>query len=126
MMRSMAASMASPCSSSDTFECFEFGDRLVGEPDLVAFTAVKHLHDDFQQPLVGDEAVGHRAGAAQIIRGDGVGIAHHPHIHHPHTALDQHGPILRFGRISPERGTGSIWDADSLINMKMRARSDPY
>src|ERR1700722_13601120 len=96
MMRSMAASMASPGMSSDKLFsdkcfCFEFGDREISESDLVDLAAVKHLHDDCEQVVVGDEIVGDGAGAAQIVRGDGVGIAHHPRVHHSHTAFDQHG-----------------------------------
>src|SRR5262252_9031057 len=119
MMRSMAASMESSGSISGKMRSFESGDRLVGKPDLVDFAAVKQLHDDLEQPLVSDQIVGKRARAAQIIGSDGVGVAHHPHIHHPHTALDQHGHSFRFQWISPERGTGSNLGAFLLINTKM-------
>jgi hypothetical protein len=70
---------------------------------------VKHLHDDFEQPVVGDEIVRNDAGAAKVIRGDGLGIADHAHIQDPYTALDQHGPQpSRFAGISLETGTSSI------------------
>src|SRR5882757_10049982 len=92
MMRSMAASMASSGFASDKLDGFERGDRPVGEPDLVGFTAVKHLHDDFEQPVVGDEIVRNGAGAPKVIRGDGIGIADYAHIQNPYTALHQHGP----------------------------------
>src|SRR6185312_4727797 len=113
MMRSMAASMVSSGTSSgrfgmssgissdksfsDGFFGFESCDRQIGQPDLVHLAAVKHLHDDREQVVVGDEIVGDGAGAAQIIRGDGIGIAYHPRVHHSHTAFDQHGldPPLR-------------------------------
>jgi hypothetical protein len=45
----------------------EFGDRLVGEPDLVAFAALKHPDNDLKQPFVGDEAVADD-GPAKIVR----------------------------------------------------------
>src|SRR6266481_8855117 len=105
MTRSIAASMAS--SRSDKRGGFEFGDRPVGEPDLVGFAAVKHVDDNFEQPVVGDEIVRDGAGAAKVVRGDGVGLANHPHVQEPNTALDQHGPILRFAGISPRPGTSS-------------------
>src|SRR5579859_2071608 len=96
MMRSMAASIGLSCVLSvkrrSLLQGFEFRDRLVGEPDLVHLTVAKHLHDDLEQPLIGDEIVGKRAGATQIVGGDGIGIAHQSRIHHPHTAFDQHGP----------------------------------
>src|SRR6266853_3598960 len=94
MMRSMAASM-------DFFRCrsgsyrsnqlgFELRDRLVGEPDLVAFAALKQRDDDLKQPFVGDEAVADHAGLTKIVRGDGIGVADHLHAHNPQSALDQH------------------------------------
>src|SRR5882757_2998911 len=104
MMRSMAASMRSSCVNSDKFGGFEFGDRLVGEANFVEFAPVKHLHDDFEQPLVGGKAVGNGAGPAQIVGSDGIGIADNIHIHGPYSALDQHdlsppcGLIKRDGR----------------------------
>src|SRR5215469_1662896 len=118
MMRSMAASMVSSGMSSGGFgmssemssdKCFsfEFGDRQISELDLVDLAAMKHLYDDREQMVVGNEIIWHGASAAQIIRGDGIGIAHHPRVHHSHTAFDQHGLVLRYGWISPEGGTGS-------------------
>ena len=47
--------------------------------------------DDLQQPVIGGERVGDGAGAAQIVGGDGIGIADHLDIHHLQSALDQHG-----------------------------------
>src|SRR6516162_3944225 len=93
MMRSTAASMDASSSPSDIFESFEFGDGIVGKLELAYLAALKHLDDDAKQSLFGDQIVRDCAGTAQIIRGDGVGIAHHPHIHHSHAALDQHDPI---------------------------------
>src|SRR3954471_23472099 len=103
MMRSMAESMDSSLGvmsmqrfwSSEAgcaLRGFELPDRLVGEPDLVVFAAMKHLHDDFQQPVVGHEGVGNGAGLAQVIRRDRIGIADRLDIHHPQAALDQHEP----------------------------------
>src|SRR5882757_1458811 len=92
MMRSMAACMkVSGWTSDDEGFGFELGDRLVGEADLVEFAALKHRDDDLEQPLVGGKAVRDGAGLAQIVRGDGIGVAHHLDIHHLHSALDQHG-----------------------------------
>src|SRR6266566_528654 len=101
MMRSMATSMASSGFKSDKFGGLELGDRLVGEPDLVGFAAVKHLNDDIEQPIVSHEIVRDGAGAAKIIRGDGISIANHAHIQDPYTALDQHGPksFVRRGQV---------------------------
>src|SRR5882757_2934676 len=93
MMRSMAASMKfSDGGSGDVGFGFEFGDRLVGKAELVEFAVLKHLYDDFEQPLVGGERIGDSAGPAQIVRSDGVSVAHHLNIHHPHSALDEHVP----------------------------------
>jgi hypothetical protein len=50
--------------------------------------------DDFDKRLVGGHGVGDRAGLAEVVRGDGVGIAHHLHIHHLQSALDQHASPL--------------------------------
>jgi hypothetical protein len=69
---------------------FEFGNRLVGEPEPVEFAVLEHLHDDFEQPLVGDQAVGNGAGLAELIRRDGIGIAHHLEVHDLNSALDLH------------------------------------
>jgi hypothetical protein len=69
---------------------FEFGDRLVGEPDPVEFAVLDHLHDDLEQPLVGGEAIGNGAARAQLVRRDDVGIAHHLEVHHLNSAFDQH------------------------------------
>src|SRR3954447_13904540 len=101
MMRSMAESMASSVAVMSVqrlavskavrgLRGFELRDRLVGEPDLVVFAAMKHLHDDFEQPIVGHEGVGNGAGLAQVIRRDRVGIADRLDIHDPQAALDQH------------------------------------
>src|SRR5581483_10202332 len=94
---------------------FELGDRLVGELQLVDFAAVKHPHDDLKQPLVGGDVVGDRAGAAQIVSGDGIGVAHHLHIQDTNTALDQHGPKssasggqVVAGKMVPIRETRSL------------------
>src|SRR5229473_7750111 len=114
MIRSMAASMtSSSLGESDAFELdelngFELRNRLVGEPEPVHLAALKHLDDDLQQPLVGDKAVGDGAGATQVIRGDGIGIAHHFDIHDPQSALDQHGPLLRHEEISTTAGRSSV------------------
>src|SRR5665213_271119 len=107
MMRSMAASMKSSVNSNQ-FGGLEFRDRLVGEPEPVHFAALEQPHDDLQQPFVGGEGVGNGAGAAQVIRCDGIGIADRLDIHHPQSALDQHGPVLRFGGISTVVGKSSI------------------
>src|SRR6185295_3541877 len=101
MMRSMAESMDSSLAvmsmqrfwsseARDALRGFELRDRLVGEPELVEFAAMKHLHDDFQQAVVGHESVGNGAGLAQIIRRDRIGIADRLDIHDPQAALDQH------------------------------------
>src|ERR1700748_130862 len=101
MMRSMAESMESSLGvmsmqrvwSSEAHGALrglELRDRLVGEPDLVEFAAVKHLHDDFEQAIIGYEGVGNGAGLAQVVRGDRIGIAHRLDIHDPQAALDQH------------------------------------
>src|SRR6202051_505835 len=86
----------------------EPGDRLVGEPDPVHFAALKHLDDDSQQPLVGGEAVGNRAGAAQVIGSNGIGVADRLHIHDPQSALDQHGLSLQCAGISTAPCKSSI------------------
>src|SRR5665213_1068848 len=96
MMRSMADSMASSCwgsdgGSSDKFGGFELRNRLVGKPDLVVFAAMEEIDDDLKQPLVDGKRVGDGAAPAQVVRGDGVGIADHLDIHHLQSALDQHG-----------------------------------
>src|SRR5882757_7548332 len=106
MMRSIAASIESSgwvetgCSSSDKLGGFELRNRLVGEPDLVEFAAPEQVHDDFEQPIVGRKSLGDDAGLSQIVRGDGVGIAHHLDIHHLHSALDQHdlSPPIRMDK----------------------------
>src|ERR1700751_5021439 len=83
---------------------------------------MKHLHDDLEQSLIGDEGVGQCAGAAQIIGSDGVGIAHHPHIHYPNTALDQHGLYPPVQIDKPLRvELVPIGDADSLSTTKVPA-----
>src|SRR5215831_6972714 len=108
MMRSMAASMASSGLTSVTLCGFEFGDRLVGEPDLVGLAAVIHADDDFHEPIIGDEIIGDRACAAKIVRGDRVSVANHAHTRDPNPALDQHGPNSSgAGGISAEAGTCS-------------------
>src|SRR5215475_7749749 len=91
MMRSIAASMSASCRSGN-FGALEFGDCLVGKPELVEFAAVKHVHDDLEQPFVGGDIIGNGAGAAQIVCGDGVGVAHHLHIQNTNSTFDQHGP----------------------------------
>src|SRR5712671_3561125 len=100
-MRSMAESMESSLAVM-TMQWFwsseargalarlELRDRLVGEANLVVFAVVKHLHDDFQQPVIGDERIGNGAGLAQIDRRDRIGIADRLDIHDPHAAFDQH------------------------------------
>src|SRR3984893_19102609 len=90
MMRSIAASMESSFLRSDEFGGFKLGDRLVGEPDLVEFAAPKQLHDDLEQLFIGSDGVADGAGPAEIIRGDGIGIADRPDIHDLQSALDQH------------------------------------
>src|ERR1700755_2065408 len=89
MMRSIADSMGSS-SLCDKAGGFEFRDRLVGKPDFVVFAALKDLDDEFEQPIIGGNSVGNSAGAAQIIGGDGIGVADHLDIHHLQTAFDQH------------------------------------
>src|ERR1700709_2437289 len=69
---------------------FEFGDRLVGEPDPVKLAALEQTDDDFEQPSLGGKGVGHGAGFSEIIRGDGIGIADNFDIHDLQPALDQH------------------------------------
>src|SRR5438105_9587669 len=95
MMRSMAASMESFFGYRQaSCRLNEFGlelrDRLVGEPDLVEFAALKHRHDDLEQSFVGDKGVAHRAGPPKVIRGDRIGIAHRLGIHDLQSTLDQH------------------------------------
>src|SRR5947209_13819939 len=109
MIRSIAASMESSLEvmsmsglklrNSNGPGGLELRNGLVGEPDLVEFAAVKHLHDDLQQPVVGDERIGNGAGLAQVIRRDGIGIADRLDIHHLQAALDQHAQVLRYGLI---------------------------
>src|ERR1700726_3374738 len=94
MMRSIAACMKSSRLSvtgdrSDKFG-FELPDRLVGEAELVVFAALEHLDDNFEQTFIGGETVGDRTGAAEIIGGDSVGIAHDFDAHDLYSALDQH------------------------------------
>src|ERR1700719_2817570 len=91
MMRSMTASMESSGLISGNSSSFELGDRLVGEPDLVVFAGVDQLQNDVEQPVTSYEIVWDGAGAAQIIRGDCVGVAYYLRIYDPHSALDQHG-----------------------------------
>jgi hypothetical protein len=67
--------MKSPSLSVKPVRWPRLRDRLVGEPEPVEFAALEYLHDDSEQPLVGDEAVGNGAGAAQVIGGDRIGIA---------------------------------------------------
>src|ERR1700730_15162531 len=105
MMRSMAASTTSSSSfRSDKFGGLEFGDRLVGEANFVAFAVLEHLHDDFEQPFVGGESIGNGAGLAQIVGNNDVGIADHIHIHDPYPALDQHGFSPPIGLIKRDPG----------------------
>src|SRR6478735_4602973 len=120
MIRSMAASMAP--SGSWRFSCrvwelrsgnrfglglrLEPDDGLVGEPDLVQFAVLEQLDDDLEQAFVGDQRVGNRAGAAEVIRGDGIGVAHEFDVHCLKPALDQHR-ILRSAVTTALRGTGS-------------------
>jgi hypothetical protein len=73
---------------------FELGDRLVGEPEPVVFAVLEHPDDDFEQPLIGGKGVGDGAGPVQIVRGDGIGVAHHLDIHDLQTAFDQHAAPL--------------------------------
>src|ERR1700759_5326046 len=97
MMRSIAASMSG---SGWSGNCggFELGDRLVGKLELVDLAAMKHPYDDLEQPFVGGDVVRNRAGAAQIVGGDGVGVAHHLHIQDTNSTFDQHGPISSASR----------------------------
>src|SRR3954453_8218567 len=101
MMRSMAESMASSVAVMSVqtvggskavraLRGFELRDRLVGKPELIVFAAVKHLHDNFQQAVVGDECIGNGAGLAQVIRRDRIGVADRLDIHDPQAPLDQH------------------------------------
>src|ERR1700759_338635 len=122
MMRSIAASMAG---SGWSGNCggFEFGDRFVCQLELVDFAAMKHSHDDLEQPFVGGKVIRNGAGAAQIVGGDGVGIAHHLHIQDANSTFDQHGPIssasdrqVLGGEIVP------IWETRAVINMKKQAQ----
>src|SRR5581483_5367366 len=118
MMRSIAASMSG---SGWSGKCsgFEFGDRLVGKSELVDFAAVKHPYDDLKQPFVGGDAVGNRAGASQIIGGNGVSVAHHLHIQDANSTFDQHGPISSISQeTSPVRRNGSNSGNAGVINMK--------
>src|SRR5271169_425415 len=69
---------------------FEDCDRLVGELELVGFAVMKQLHDDGEQLLAGREIVGQRAASPEIVGCDGVGLAHHLRVQHPHSTLDQH------------------------------------
>src|SRR2546421_3654971 len=105
MMRSMAASMESffgcrqaSCRLNEF--CLELRDRLVGEPDLVEFAALKTRPDDLKQAFVGDKGVAHRAGPPKVIRGDRIGIAHRLGIHDLQSTLDQHdlNPPIRIDK----------------------------
>jgi hypothetical protein len=69
---------------------FEFGDRLVGEPEPVEFAALDQVHDNCEQPLVGDDTIANGAGLAQVVRRVGLGIAHHLEVHDLNSAFDQH------------------------------------
>src|SRR4051794_22785970 len=101
MMRSIAESMESSLElilrSVRLFlrvpHRLELRDRLVGEAEPVVLAAMKHLHDDLERAVVGDEGVGNGAGPAQVIGGDGVGIADRLDVHHLQAALDQHVPV---------------------------------
>ncbi|MGY4417192.1 hypothetical protein ACVWW4_008928 [Bradyrhizobium sp. LB7.1] len=58
---------------------------------------LEQFDDDLEQAFVGDEGVADRAGAAKIVRGDGIGLAHEFHVR-PHATLDQHHqPPIRRG-----------------------------
>src|SRR3982750_1673950 len=102
MIRSMAASMA-PSGSCRVWELrsgnrfglglrLEPDDGLVGQPDLVEFAVLEQLDDDLKQAFVGDEGVADRAGAAKIVRGDGIGLSRGFLFLRPHASLDQHLP----------------------------------
>src|SRR5580704_4123004 len=114
MMRSIAASM-SGSEWSGKYAGLEFGDRLVGKFQLVDFAAVKHSYDDLKQPLVGGDVLANRAGAAQIIGCDGVGVAHHLHIQDANSTFDQHGPISSASdRQVVGRKMVPIWETPTL------------
>src|ERR1700736_3170405 len=121
MMRSIAASM-SGSGWSGKYSGLKFGDRLVGKFQLVDFAAVKHPYDDLKQPLVGGDVVGNRAGAAQIVGGDGISVAHHLHIQDAHSTFDQHGPMSSTSQeTSFGQRNGSNLGNAGVINMKNRA-----
>src|SRR3954462_15221382 len=118
MIRSMAASMA-PSGSCRVWELrsgnrfglglrLEPDDGLVGQPDLVEFAVLEQLDDDLEEAFVSDEGVPDRAGAAKIVRGDGIGLAHEFHVHDPHATLDQHRHPSDPKKISLEPGTRSL------------------
>src|ERR1700730_11325977 len=122
MMRSMAASTTSSSSlRSDKFGGLEFGDRLVGEANFVAFAALEHVHYDFEQPLVGGKTIGNGTGLAQIVGGNDVGIADHIHIHDPYSALDQHGFSPPIGLIKRDPGSSSLRKAGFCPVFALRA-----
>src|SRR5882757_11444027 len=128
MMRSIAACMdGSRAGSGDDERLgFELGDCLVGEPDLVEFAALKHLHNDAEQPLVGDERVGDRAALAQIVGRDGVGFAHHLGIHDPQSALDQHSsdsPLIPGDKAEP--ANKFQFGSSAFVHSQKRNRTGP-
>src|ERR1700730_13397918 len=126
MMRSMAASTTSSSSlRSDKFGGLEFGDRLVGEANFVAFAALEHLHDYFEQPLVGGKTIGNGTGLAQIVGGNDVGIADHIHIHDPYSALDQHGFSPPIGLIKRDPGSSSLRKAGFCFARFLHANRFP-
>src|SRR5215475_6269148 len=93
MMRSMVACMGpSPGSSSAKLGRLKLGDRQIGKSDPVDFAALKQLHNYREQPLVDRNRIGNRAGTAQIIRGDVVGVAYHLFIQDANATFNQHGP----------------------------------
>src|ERR1700759_2117819 len=121
MMRSIAASMSG---SGWSGNCggFELGDRLVGKLELVDLAAMKHPYDDLEQPFVGGDIVRNRAGAAQIVGGDGVGVAHHLHIQDANSTFDQHGPISSASQgTSPAPENSSNSGNGTVINMKKQS-----
>jgi len=67
-MRSMAGFHADHLRGIRQVRRFEFGDRLVGEANLLNSPAVETSHDAFEQPLVGGKTVGNgcRYGADKL------------------------------------------------------------
>jgi hypothetical protein len=106
------------------------GDSLVGKLDAVAFAAVKKSHNDLKEPIIGlNAAAAQGTGPAQIIRGDGIGLAYGIKIHNVQIALDQHAvlSILRIDNIGSRQkfpGRKQISPRHSKTHRRRRTGAD--